>query len=169
MELTSLINMIDLEQQGSRPLVDLNSPPPLTLDSGPRSLGSGRNALEPGSIPPGTIQLPTTTPGIGALGYPNAGKPLPPPFGPNPGFDITQRGPGAAGPRAFTPDPLGSQERLPQPRRQSTVAPNHEPRQSTMGGRTGLRPWIVIVGILLVAGIVAIIVAMSGPNVVPGK
>jgi hypothetical protein len=34
--------------------------------------------------------------------------------------------------------------------------------------RSGLNPWIVIIAILLVAGIVALIVAMSGPNVAPG-
>jgi len=35
--------------------------------------------------------------------------------------------------------------------------------------RSALRPWIVILAILLVAGIVAIVVAMSGPNVAAGK
>jgi hypothetical protein len=35
--------------------------------------------------------------------------------------------------------------------------------------RSALNPWIVIIAILLVAGIVAIVVAMSGPNVAPGN
>jgi serine/threonine protein kinase len=40
-ELTSIINMIDSEQEGARPLVDLDQAPPRReLDSGPRQLGS---------------------------------------------------------------------------------------------------------------------------------
>src|ERR1700755_1064691 len=32
-------------QAGAKPLVDLNHAPPLTLDSGPQSLGSGSHAI----------------------------------------------------------------------------------------------------------------------------
>ena len=56
--------------------------------------------------------------------------------------------------RAYPPPP-----NLQAPQRFTTAKP----------ARSGLNPWIVIVAILLVAGIVAIVVAMSGPNVAPGK
>jgi len=61
----------------------------------------------------------------------------------------------APAPRAYPPPP----QNLRPPERYGTPAP----------ARGGLRPWIVIVAILLVAGIVAIVVAMSGPNVAAGK
>ena len=111
MELTSIINMIDLEQQGSKPLVDLDA-------SGPTNIGEART------------------------------------FDSDPGI------------RASTPPPLHSDERLPAaPRRSSTVGPQRigKPARASL-----LKPWMVVAAILLAAGIAALIVAMSGPDL-PGK
>jgi serine/threonine protein kinase len=49
-ELTSIINMMDVEQEGAKPLVDLDqpAPPPRHLDSGPRQLGSDPLIVGPG-------------------------------------------------------------------------------------------------------------------------
>lgn len=49
-ELTSIINMIDSEHEGSRPLVDLDQAPPARRDheSGPRQLGSDPLIVGPG-------------------------------------------------------------------------------------------------------------------------
>jgi len=146
-ELTSIINMFDLEQVGSKPLVDLNAAPaPLTLDSGPRSLGSGPQST---SNPlPKPSKYPSERYSIGS-----GPTQLAPPANQAPPL------------RAFTPPPLEGADRLPPPRRRSTMAADGA---GPTAGRSGLNPWIVIVAILLVAGIVAIVVAMSGPNV-PGK
>ena len=119
MELTSIINMMDVEQQGSRPLVDLGVAP--TLDSGPR-------LADLDSIPPGDA-MPT----------------MPrPPLQPRPAIQQP-------------PPPRANQ---PQPRRTATPTPAPARRH-----RTSIRPWVVIVAILLAAGIAAGIVAMSGPGV----
>jgi hypothetical protein len=136
MELTSIINMIDVEQPGANPLVDLDHGPSLSLDSGPRSLGSsGSHAPLPAS---GGYQEQRTmlasSPPPPQLASPK--QPTPPPFA-----------------QIYPPPP-----NLRMPQRFITSKPV----------RSGLNPWIVIVAILLVAGIVAIIVAMSGPNVAPG-
>lgn len=48
-ELTSIINMMDVEHEGAKPLVDLDQPsPPRHLDSGPRQLGSDPLIVGPG-------------------------------------------------------------------------------------------------------------------------
>jgi serine/threonine protein kinase len=55
-ELTSLINMIDVEQEGAKPLVDFDqpAPPPRQVDSAPRQLSSDPALVGP-SIPPTPI------------------------------------------------------------------------------------------------------------------
>jgi serine/threonine protein kinase len=58
-ELTSIINMMDVEHEGAQPLVDLDQappPPPRQLDSGPRQLGS-----DPALIGPSTPSAPIPT------------------------------------------------------------------------------------------------------------
>ncbi|MEO6777560.1 MAG: protein kinase [Kofleriaceae bacterium] len=124
MELTSIINMIDVDQAGAKPLVDLDAAPPLTLDSGPQALASGphsRSSIDASRIDASRI---------------DASRP------------------------SARPAPVGAPPRaLAIPARYGTPAP----------ARSALRPWIVIVMILLVAGIVAIVVAMSGPSVAAGK
>jgi len=145
MELTSIINMIDVDQAGAKPLVDLNAAPPLTLDSGPQSLASGPHSLVAPSPPRPIPTLPMPLPQQRAPQPPPRAVAMPAP---------TTIGPAPA-PRAYPPPP----QNLRPPERYGTPAP----------ARGGLRPWIVIVAILLVAGIVAIVVAMSGPNVAAGK
>ncbi|MEO8554534.1 MAG: serine/threonine-protein kinase, partial [Kofleriaceae bacterium] len=150
MELTSIINMIDGagDQAGARPLVDLDQAPPLTLDSGPQSLGSGAHSLSPRApLPPPVPRFPPD------LQAPRTKQmPLPPPprqqLAPQMAAVQTTRPYAAPPPPAIRP-----------PERFGTPVPP----------RALIRPWIVILAILLVAGIVAVVVAMSGPNVAAGK
>jgi hypothetical protein len=67
-------------------------------------------------------------------------------------------------PRAMAPGPQAMPSRAPRP----------QPRAETSMARkrqSWLRPWMVIAVILVLAGVVAILVAMSGPDVpaVPNK
>ena len=136
-ELTSIINMIDLENaDGAKPLVDLDVGP--RLDSGPAHV-----------LDSGTAQLPVAPPP--PLRAPRGGPPAP---GASEGV--------ATAPRR---DP----DRSRQP-----VMPTERPvleRANTRKGRSPIRPWMVIALILVVAGVAAVIVAMSGPDVAvtPGK
>ncbi|HET9990167.1 MAG TPA: serine/threonine-protein kinase, partial [Kofleriaceae bacterium] len=142
MELTSIINMIDVDQAGAKPLVDLNAAPPLTLDSGPQALASG----------PHSISAIT--------------QPAPPPARPIPTLPMPMPSP----PRTTAPRPTAMPAAAPRP--YPAPPPNLRPPErygTPAPARSALRPWIVIVAILLVAGIVAIVVAMSGPNVAAGK
>jgi len=139
-ELTSIINMMDVEHEGAKPLVDFDqaSPPPRReLDSGPRQLGS-----DPALIGPST--------------------PVPPP------------------PALRPPAPMrldSAEVMATTPRRFVAGVPQAQPEPTIKNARLAsvprggfqLRPWIVIAVILLVAGIAALIVAMSGPNVGAGK
>ena len=114
MELTSIINMIDIENAGAKPLVDLNVAPPTgfasALDPDPRAMAA--------QVPLARATMPA----------PSAAFPYPPP-----------------------PD-------LSRPQHYAVSTPS----------RGGLKSWVVILVILLVAGLVAIVVAMSGPNVAAG-
>ncbi|HSN30325.1 MAG TPA: serine/threonine-protein kinase [Kofleriaceae bacterium] len=140
-ELTSIINMMDVEHEGSRPLVDLDhAPPPRQLDSGPRQLGS-----DPALIGPGTPSAPLGLP-------PKMGRsPAPPAPGPrtDAAFEAMSTAPRRFAPVAAAPAP-----------------PAEHPRQETTP-KTGSRipPWIVIGVILLAAAIAGVIVALSGPSV----
>ena len=169
MELTSIINMIDLEgSDGGRPLVDLNAGP--RLDSGPRLIDSGPQALG--------------TAGPQALG--TAGPQIPGAAGLRP--SLTQQGMGVpvmasdllpTAPRAAPfpqgmppgPQPMG----MPPQRPSFQQSPRRDmaPRRAPSPGRrkqSRIRPWMVIAVIVILAGIVAILVAMSGPDVpIPKK
>jgi len=152
MELTSIINMIDIDQAGAKPLVDLSAAPPLTLDSGPQALASGPHSISSiaAKAPPPPRPIPTL--------------PMPMPSLPRAAAQP------AAAPRATLPRP-SVQSEPPTVRGFPAPPPNlrSPERYGTAQPRSALRPWIVIVAILLVAGIVAIVVAMSGPNVAAGK
>jgi serine/threonine protein kinase len=121
-ELTSIINMIDLEARGAQPLVDLDVGP--RLDSGPRLLDSGAS-------------------------------PLP----------ITPTPPIAAPPPARPPPPLVQADpRIPAEMHRAQYS--MEPRASSAVRRKSpIRPWMVVVLILLAAGVATMIVALSGPAV----
>lgn len=118
-ELTSIINMMDLEHEGARPLVDLGPDP--------SSGASPRRAFD---------QAPSSLPGPG----PSAVIDTPPPLAPS--------------------ERLGAR-RAPSP--SVTVAPVTPPDGERR--RVRLRPWLVILLILLAGGLAGVIVAMSGPGV----
>jgi serine/threonine protein kinase len=128
-ELTSIINMMDLEGKpaGSQPLVDLNVGPRIA-DSGPRSF-----------IDSGPQPMPGF-PGL-AAGNPN---------------------------RPDTPPPLDRHEMLrPGPAGRTPTSAEVRPGSIMKRRRSKIRPWMVIVAILLAAGVAGALVAMSGPDV-PG-
>ncbi len=140
-ELTSIINMIDLEGgDGSKPLVDLSVGP--KLDSGPRILDSGPSAVMP------------TLKGVGAI----------------------QDDVAATAPRPFPPaGPLSSQQRSPYSLAPQAMPPTQQPRPQRREGtrravssskkKSAIRPWMVILAIAVIAIIVTLVVAMSGPDV----
>jgi eukaryotic-like serine/threonine-protein kinase len=144
MELTSIINMIDVEQAGAKPLVDLNHAAPLTLDSGPRALSTPEPTRPAAGLASGPFAEQRTI--LASSPPPPAPLVLQPPQQP-----IHQAG--STQPMPYPPPP-----NFAAPQRMKTAKP----------ARNGWSPWIVIVVILLVAGIVAIVVAMSGPNVASG-
>jgi hypothetical protein len=127
-ELTSIINMMDIEgaPDGARPLVDLNVGP--KLDSGPRLMDSGPSVL-PGIRDRDSEMMPTA---------PRQMPPLPP----RPNI-----------PMPLTPPVL---QRRPQPQTRARGTPKR---------KSFIRAWMVIAVILIAAGIAAITVAMSGPDV----
>jgi serine/threonine protein kinase len=106
-ELTSLINLIDLEQQGSRPLVDLDTPPPTR---------SARSQAPPPPVPTPQERVPRTSTQLRAPATPSI-----------PGVLPTKQD-GRERPR-FT-----------------------------------VQRWMVIAALVLIAGIVAAAVALSGPD-----
>jgi hypothetical protein len=112
-ELTSIINMIDLEHQGAKPLVDVSAPSPAPQAmAAPPPLAPPRPLVPPPLVPP--LAIPT-----------------------------------AAAPR------------------QAATRARERPRSADRR-RSGLKPWLVILLILLAAGIAAVVIAMSGPDL-PGK
>jgi len=171
-ELTSIINMMDLDDQGSKPLVDLSAAP--ALDSGPRgSLDSGPRKLD---SDPGLNAF------VSSLHQPAAPisstrKNLAPPMPSQP-----QHGDG----RPYTPPPLDMNEMLPTaPRRMVDnespplgmpgMQQRRPPAEPTAVSKRkqpstfALKPWMFFVALILVAGIAALVVALSGPNVPAGK
>jgi serine/threonine protein kinase len=135
-EMTSIINMMDLEQQGGKPLADVDSNP-----SSP-------------SLPP------VETSSVPSLAH-------------------------AQQARSDTPLPLDSGQMLPihQRRPTSSPAPAQQPpmpMQRPVVDRTSLgpyrrrrapfvlKPWMVIGLILLAAGVAALVVALSGPDLPAG-
>lgn len=157
-ELTSIINMIDLEQQhrealGERPLVDLGAggsgfgagPAAVPrLDAGPPRIDPDASAMQP---VPG-IQPPPGAPGMppGAM----RAWPTPPPPSSHPA-------PRPADPR----DAMPTQPR-PQPVPHFPAAGRAEAHARK---RSLLQPWMVFVAIILAAALAGVIVAMSGPDV----
>jgi serine/threonine protein kinase len=157
-ELTSIINMIDLDDQGSKPLVDLNIAP--ALDSGPRLIDSGPRTLDsdPGlSSFVSSLNQPGAIPGT----MRNTAPPMP--------------GHAAQSDRPYTPPPLDPSEMMPTAPRRMPTAGGKPPAEVTAVSKRrqpssfALKPWMVVVALLLVAGFAALVVALSGPNVPSGK
>ena len=179
-ELTSIINMMDLDDAGSRPLVDLDSASlrdaarsdeagPFDLDSGPRPRPTGpRQGFDSDpSLMQFVQSLPTAQPQSYAEPEPYTQQQYPPP----PQYQQPyQQFPE----RPFTPPPLDPTEMLPTAPRRMTSA-DTVPRQRmqraslTNTARSVIRPWMVIAFILFVTLIVTLIVALSGPDLPSGK
>jgi len=133
-ELTSIINMIDLEGgEGSKPLVDLNIGP--KLDSGPaRILDSGPSVMP-------------TLKGVGAI-QDDIASTLPRQFPPT-------------NPMSGLPPPSQQQQAQRRSQRRSGV------RHAVTKKKSPIRPWMVILAVVVIAIVVTLIVAMSGPDVTP--
>ena len=181
-ELTSIINMMDLDDQGSRPLVDLNAEPALdpgsgggwpgggpgfsssqSEDSGPRLMDSGPRNVD---------SDPNLSSFVSSLKHPP--DPIPTTM-----KNVSPAMPGHANmpnERPYTPAPLDASEMLPTaPHRFTSDAPGRRPPAEVTAvskrrtqPRFALKPWMVVVALILVAGIAALVVALSGPNL-PGK
>jgi hypothetical protein len=141
-ELTSIINMIDLENQHREAMGDPR------LDSGPRPVGPGPG---PAMAPPGHPRPPpgpTGPPGPHDLQDPRDLMPtmprqMPgPPPGPPPGM------------------PPGLPQAMQVPHFQAPVRGGAPAKKKSF-----LRPWVVIVAIILAAAVAGVVVAMSGPDV----
>ncbi|NVB82056.1 MAG: serine/threonine protein kinase [Kofleriaceae bacterium] len=182
-ELTSIINMMDLDEQGAQPLVDLSMAP--SLDSGPRLLDSGPRSLSDDS---GPQSFPTANPrsridsdpALNSLvsSLPPAGAMLPRPIaqpratGTMAKPRSTASAPAPAAPSALV-DPSDIMPTLPRRTFDQVQAPQiqktSQKRAQTPGSRSVIRPWMVIAVVVLVALIVTLIVAFSGPDVAAGK
>jgi serine/threonine protein kinase len=156
-ELTSIINMIDLEgAEGARPLAD-PSAGPQSFELGPPAMG-----------PPGTRpNLTQTQQGVGVSNVsdlaPTAPRQVPypqaRPSGPMPGPPPMQ---------GRQPQQPPMQGRQPPPQQMQAPRAGAPQRRAPSAGRrkrSWIRPWLVIALILILAGGVAILVAMSGPDV----
>ncbi|HEX7842472.1 MAG TPA: protein kinase [Kofleriaceae bacterium] len=171
-ELTSIINMIDLENQhreasGGRSLGD--------LDSGARSFDAGPLAMPPMAGGPTLLGV---QPAQASRGGPSARPPQPgmppvavapmPPLAPVDASDVMptqprQLPPMVPGPMAARPGALPMQP-VPRPRQVPQFqAPSRGGSQ--VKRRSFLRPWMVIVAILLAAAVAGVVIAISGPNV----
>jgi hypothetical protein len=191
-ELTSIINMIDLEAQstniGAQPLVDIDA---AAFDSGPRTFHHSGvpnaqarppapvSAREqpPSQPPPPPMMMPVASPGSPSRTM--AAQPPPPGQQRNPSQPVQslpaipqQRGPSRTIPAQSAPPPVMNAMAHPQQRpRPAPRAPDEREMAPTARRRPpgrNLTPWIVFVAILFLAGVAALVVALSGPSV-PGK
>ncbi|HTL37070.1 MAG TPA: serine/threonine-protein kinase [Kofleriaceae bacterium] len=171
-ELTSIINMMDLDDQGSKPLVD--------LDSGPRQMPPSPQPRQRIDSDPSLSQFVNSLPGPGAAPSPmtQTMQGMPPPMQPPRASGVAPI-PNTMGGFGAVPAP-----QVPQPFDQSDIQatlPRNFPA-ANVGERTDrglamprrpkpkplVQPWMVIAAIVLVAIIIALVVAMSGPDV-PAK
>jgi eukaryotic-like serine/threonine-protein kinase len=193
-ELTSIINMIDLEQQHREAMGDrsfVGSSADLRLDSGqrfdlapsPADMQDGRTIAGPPPIPrsalPGVPAMPPSQlRAMPLLATPRSSLPAPLPAPPPaPAASMSHPGP---------PRPADPHEAMPTlPRQLPPIAPGAPPParaaarparpvphvQAPSRGRARarkrsiLRPWMVIVAIILAAAVAGVIIALSGPNV----
>ncbi len=151
-ELTSIINLIDLEHQGSQPL---------DFDSGPRAFpGLGRMpSPTPTPMPPSQppFDVMPTSPRVLPRPMPPPPYPMQPP--PHPMQPAQQPRSNSQTLQGFAPTrPVPAP-----PARASARAPVVQKRKSR------IRPIVVIIAILVAAGVAALIVAMSGPDIVENR
>jgi hypothetical protein len=146
---------IDSSSDGAKPLVDLNAGP--RLDSGPRSIDSLASQLP---------HTPEPRPGTGTtsqLGR-SAVQPMQPPMQPQvqqTRFDVAPPPPPRAGASPIIPPSVGAGSNA------WTRAPSTQPVPATPPRKKNslIKPWVVIVAILVAAGVAALVVALSGPDV----
>ncbi len=157
-ELTSIINMMDLDERGAQPLIDLDSgpsapQPPRVEGSFGSSLTRGQRNLDSDPALMSLVQsLPSARPGSDVVRTPT------PPKG------LTRPPPRASQVHARPTLPQPPEAAQPTRRHPSTGR-----RKSTKADRSAIRPWMVIILIVLITIVVTLIVAMSGPNLTPGK
>jgi eukaryotic-like serine/threonine-protein kinase len=201
MELTSIINMIDLEnREGAKPLVDLNdSNPPQPFDSGghtvpvappPSRSGPTAHRLDSGELIAtlprrAPLPPPSQMPAPGPAGQKPPSQPRPAqqpqttlhgqgrPVAPMPMQQPPMQQPMQG--RPMQPMQQAPMQGHPQPMQQPAYpiaqrpsAPDVRRRRSSSGTRrrsSPIKPWIVIVGILVIAAVALLIVALSGPHV----
>jgi serine/threonine protein kinase len=162
-ELTSIINMIDLENQyreslGERPLAELSGAGRARSDSVPRLFEGGSSRPRLPGLPGMPPRLEATT------------KPGPPPVPRRQALPAMPPPTPVALQHPPPPRPLDPIEVLPtRPRRRPGQAAPYvqasSQTESQARKRSFLRPWMVIVAIILAAAVAAVIVAMSGPDV----
>jgi eukaryotic-like serine/threonine-protein kinase len=161
-ELTSIINMMDLDDSaGSRPLVDLDSGPrrrPSSPSSPPSRAGFDSDPALMSLVQ----SLPTARGGYSAPEPPADRGYTPPPLDPNDMMPTVPRQFVPPQPQRQQPQPARSQP----PVRSQRAAPR---KPSTRAERSAFTPWIVIGLIVVVAIVVTLIVAMSGPSLPAGK
>ena len=150
-ELTSIINMMDVDDRlGSQPLVDLDSPP------------IQRPAIDRVDSDPSLMSFVQSLP-TARGGYEAPQRPM---------FDDSAPNhPALPPPRAMSQPQLGMQP-MPQPPqqgRQRSVPQTGRRKAQTRGERSSFTPWLVIGLIIVVAIVVTLIVAMSGPSLPAGK
>ncbi|HVV83327.1 MAG TPA: serine/threonine-protein kinase [Kofleriaceae bacterium] len=150
-ELTSMINLADLEQRGHRPLVDWGDGADEGTDSGDSGsrLPGARTPSEP-IDPRGAMATPPPLP------KPAPPRPTAPPLAP------PSMGPPSMGPPSMTPMP-------PPARAMEPVALPAPP--AFVDARLRRRRWLVSGGVALAvlaaAGIAAAVIGMSGPDIAP--
>ncbi|HEY5945715.1 MAG TPA: serine/threonine-protein kinase [Kofleriaceae bacterium] len=154
-ELTSIINMMDLDDRaGSLPLVDLDSDPRIQPPAPRQGFDSD----------PALMSLVQSLPSARGQSPPqNYSQPRPPPPPPPPPRYDHNDSVVATTPRQFIPS---SPPRQAEP---AAVPRTGKRKPSTRAERSAFTPWIVIGLIVVVAIVVTLIVAMSGPSLPSGK
>jgi serine/threonine protein kinase len=168
-ELTSIINMIDLENQHREAMAERastdfasghNDSVPRLFSPG-RPSAAGRQAL-PGMPPPlpGKAQSPGSAPlppPRRSSAMPAAAPHAPPPVSHPDLLEVMPTQPRSL-PRL--PSSASPPARVQRPRVQPTTRDDSQARK-----RSFVKPWMVIVAIILAAAVAGLIVAMSGPDV----
>ena len=156
-ELTSIINMIDLEQQHREAMGEARTeaqvgPGPGHADPGPAMVVPGHP--RPRAVPPGPqdLQDPREL-------MPTLPRQLP---------SLPQAMPGPPRPMSGAPRPMSGQPQMMSGQPQVMPGPYVQAparRGSQVKKRSFFRPWMVIVAIVLAAAVAGVVVAMSGPHV----
>jgi serine/threonine protein kinase len=162
-ELTSIINMMDLDERGAQPLIDLDSGPSVPQPRVEQSFGSsltrGQRNLDSDPALMSLVQsLPSARPPSDGAGGERNKQP-------------SQRNQVVLPPR----QPPRQSQQLPRPAQREPAPPQatqprrQHPATGRRAERSAIRPWMVIGLIVLITIVVTLIVAMSGPSLPAGK